>query len=73
MESLLNRGNDTSTRVTGIANSFAIAKVSTTTSTGNSTHDDVVSSSLRVPCLPGTAYVVVLFGVPLNTLGDIDN
>ncbi|GJW51884.1 hypothetical protein Tco_0093235 [Tanacetum coccineum] len=34
---------------------------------------DLVSSSLRVPCVPGTANVVALLGVPLNTLGDIDN
>ncbi|GJV46924.1 zinc knuckle CX2CX4HX4C containing protein [Tanacetum coccineum] len=34
---------------------------------------DLVSSSLRVPCLPGTVNVVALLGVPLNTLGDIDN
>ncbi|GJR16921.1 hypothetical protein Tco_0965448 [Tanacetum coccineum] len=34
---------------------------------------DLVSSSLRVPCVPGTANVVALLGVPLNTLEDIDN
>ncbi|GJS93808.1 hypothetical protein Tco_0800776 [Tanacetum coccineum] len=38
-----------------------------------STDGDLVSSSLRVPCVPGTANVVALLGVPLNTLGDIDN
>ncbi|GJZ04684.1 hypothetical protein Tco_0537959 [Tanacetum coccineum] len=34
---------------------------------------DLVSSSLRVPCVPGTTNVVALLRVPLNTLGDIDN
>nr|GEV02090.1 hypothetical protein [Tanacetum cinerariifolium] len=41
---------------------------------GNSeTHVDLVSSSLCVSWVPGTAYVVALLGVSLNTLGDIDN
>ncbi|GJR23466.1 hypothetical protein Tco_0971993, partial [Tanacetum coccineum] len=31
------------------------------------THIDLVSSSLHVPSVPGTANVVDLFGVPLNT------
>ncbi|GJV89004.1 retrovirus-related pol polyprotein from transposon TNT 1-94 [Tanacetum coccineum] len=35
-------------------------------------HHDVVSSSLHLPSVPGTANVVDLFGVPLNTLGDIN-
>nr|GEZ34747.1 zinc knuckle CX2CX4HX4C [Tanacetum cinerariifolium] len=34
---------------------------------------DLVSSSLRVSCVPSMANVVALLGVPLNTLGDIDN
>nr|GEZ66916.1 hypothetical protein [Tanacetum cinerariifolium] len=34
---------------------------------------DLISSSFHVPSVPGTANVVDLFGVPLNTLGDIDN
>nr|GEW72294.1 hypothetical protein [Tanacetum cinerariifolium] len=34
---------------------------------------DLVSSSLRVPCIPGTTNVVALLGVSLNTLRDIDN
>ncbi|GKC46672.1 zinc knuckle CX2CX4HX4C containing protein [Tanacetum coccineum] len=38
-----------------------------------STNGDLVSSSLRVLCVPGMANVVALLGVPLNTLGDIDN
>ncbi|GKE78271.1 hypothetical protein Tco_1544391, partial [Tanacetum coccineum] len=38
-----------------------------------STDGDLVSSSLRVPCVPGTANVVALLGVPLNTIRDIDN
>nr|GEU69254.1 putative reverse transcriptase domain-containing protein [Tanacetum cinerariifolium] len=37
------------------------------------THIDLILSSLNVPCVLGTANVVALFGVPLNTLGDIDN
>ncbi|GKD18059.1 zinc knuckle CX2CX4HX4C containing protein [Tanacetum coccineum] len=37
------------------------------------THVDLVSSSLHVSSVPGTANVVDLFGVPLNTVGDIDN
>ncbi|GJW37647.1 retrovirus-related pol polyprotein from transposon TNT 1-94 [Tanacetum coccineum] len=34
---------------------------------------DLVSSSLRVPCVPDTANIFALKGVPLNTLRDIDN
>nr|GEZ11243.1 hypothetical protein [Tanacetum cinerariifolium] len=34
---------------------------------------DLVSSSLKVMWVPGTTNVVDLLGVPLNTLGDIDN
>nr|GEV24623.1 hypothetical protein [Tanacetum cinerariifolium] len=37
------------------------------------TYVDLVSSSLYVPSVLGTANVVDLFYVPLNTLGDIDN
>ncbi|GJV22645.1 zinc knuckle CX2CX4HX4C containing protein [Tanacetum coccineum] len=36
------------------------------------THDDVVSSSLHLPSVHGTAIIIDLFGVPLNTPGDID-
>nr|GEU51260.1 hypothetical protein [Tanacetum cinerariifolium] len=34
---------------------------------------DLVSSSLRISCVPGTTNVVALLGVSLNTLRDIDN
>ncbi|GJY68888.1 zinc knuckle CX2CX4HX4C containing protein [Tanacetum coccineum] len=37
------------------------------------THVDLVSNYIRVLCVPGMANVVDLSGVPLNTLGDIDN
>ncbi|GJV13617.1 hypothetical protein Tco_1355158 [Tanacetum coccineum] len=38
-----------------------------------STDGNLVSSSLRMPYVPGMANVVTLLDVPLNTLGDIDN
>ncbi|GJV08439.1 hypothetical protein Tco_1346095 [Tanacetum coccineum] len=38
-----------------------------------STDGNLVSSSLRMLYVPGTANVVTLLDVPLNTLGDIDN
>ncbi|GKC70913.1 hypothetical protein Tco_1116796, partial [Tanacetum coccineum] len=72
--------NDSTTTPTGGANMEAKSKVQHTSaneqqvmSDRSKTHVDLVLSSLNVPCVPGMANVVALFGVPLNTLGDFDN
>ncbi|GJR32728.1 hypothetical protein Tco_1108960 [Tanacetum coccineum] len=72
--------NDSTTTPAGGANMEAKSRVQHTSANEqqvvgdrSKTHVDLVSSSLNVPCVPGTANVVALFGVPLNTLGDFDN
>ncbi|GJS36480.1 zinc knuckle CX2CX4HX4C containing protein, partial [Tanacetum coccineum] len=72
--------NDSTTTPTGGANMEAKSRVQLASANEqhvmgdrSKTHVDLVSISLHVPSVPGTANVVDLFGVPLNTLGDIDN